>query len=481
MKKTKIIATIGPACKDQKTIEEMARAGMNVCRLNFSFGTTEEHFELISTIRKASEKTGIPLAIMQDLQGPKIRIGKLNSPVTVEKDQKIILSGNTEHKIEFCLPTTYKKIASDTKKGKRILLADGKIALEVLSTDANEREVHCKVLEGGTILTGKGINLPYTKISLPGLTKKDIGDAIFGVKAGVDYMSLSFVRKAKDITKLRELLDEHGGKQIPIVSKIEKPEAVDDIDAIIEETDAIMVARGDLADEVSLAKVPHIQKEIIKKANIKGKSTIIATEMLSSMVDHQLPTRAEVSDVANGVLDGSDLTMLSNETAMGKHPVRAVTMMADIVKEAETSGSFDYLEELQLGESDKTLEALCFSVALLSYDMNNTPIMIFSRTGKTPRFLSKFRPETTIFAATYKEEVYRKMAFYNGVYPVLLNEEDFKSPRTLQRVLPALEKVLLNRKLIEKGQKGIIFTSEYVNGKWTDMNTVKITTFGKES
>ena len=478
MKKTKIIATIGPACKDQETIEKMAKAGMNVCRLNFSFGTFEEHQKLISTIRKVSKNIGIPIAIMQDLQGPKIRVGKLNAPVAVKLGQEIILSGNTEHKEEFYLPTTYKEIASDTEKGKTILLADGKIILEVLNANAKKKEVLCKVLESGTILTGKGINLPYTDISLPCLTEKDIEDAIFGAQAGVDYMSLSFVRKPEDVTELRELLKKHGGEDIPIVSKIEKPEAVDNIDAIIDVTDAIMVARGDLADEVSFAKVPHIQKQIIKKANIKGKSTIVATEMLGSMIDSQLPTRAEVSDVANSVLDGTDLTMLSNESAMGKYPVKAVKMMAEIVMEAEASvTSHDYLEEMELVEADSTLEALCSAVAYLSYDLSNTPIAVFTRNGVTPKLLSKFRPETTIFAATYKEDVYRKMAFLNNVYPVLLDEKDFKSPETLQRTIPALGNVLHERKLIKKGQLAIVITAEYIDGKWTGMNTIKVKTF----
>ena len=477
MKKTKIIATIGPASKDQKTIEEMAKAGMDVCRLNFSFGTHKEHHEMISTIRKASKNVGKALAIMQDLQGPKIRVGKLNADVTVKKGQEIVLSGNNIHKEEFTLPTTYKEIASDTEKGKTILLADGKIILEVLGTNKDKKEVRCKVTEAGTILTGKGINLPYTEISLPCLTEKDIEDAIFGAKAGVDYMSLSFVRKAKDVAELRKLLKKHGHEDIPIVSKIEKPEAVDNIDAIIDETDVIMVARGDLADEVSFAKVPVIQKAIIRKVNMKGKLAIVATEMLGSMVDSQLPTRAEVSDVANAVLDGTDLTMLSNETAMGKYPVRAVKMMAEIAREAEGAVTgHDYLEELELLETDTKLKSLCSTVAYLSFDLGNYPIVAFTRTGKTPQILSKFRPETNIFAATYDEKIYQKMAFLNNVYPILLDEEDFKSAETSQCVIPGVGKVLYERKLLKEGQQVIVFTAEYINGKWGDMSTIKVKT-----
>ncbi len=479
MKKTKIIATIGPACKDQKIIEEMAKAGMNVCRLNFSFGTEEEHYEMIDTIRKAAKNVGRPIAIMQAIQGPKIRVGILNAPVTVKKGQEIVLSGNKEHKDEFVLPTTYAEIASDTKPGKTILVADGKIILEVVKTEKEAKKVHCKVVEAGTILTGKGINLPYTNISLPCLTEKDIKDATFGAKAGVDYVSQSFVRQPEDVLELRKLLKENGREDTPIIAKIEKPEAVDNIDKIIEYADGIMVARGDLADEITFAKVPHVQKEIIKKANSKGKLVIVATEMLSSMIDNQLPTRAEVSDVANAVLDGTDLTMLSNETAMGKFPVKSVSMMAEIAMEAEKSQHIDhsYLEELELLEADNTLASLCAAVANLSYDLGDVPIAVFSRTGKTPKLLSKFKPETTIFVATYKERCYRRMAFLNNVYPVLMDEKDFKTPETFQKIMPAMGDILCERGLVQKGQQVIVITAEYRNGKWSDMNTIKVETY----
>ena len=477
MKRTKIIATIGPASCKQATIEKMAKAGMNVCRLNFSFGTQEGHFKTISTIRNASKNIDIPIAIMQDLQGPKIRIGKLKTPITIKKGDEITLSGNTKHKEKFHLPTTYSQIASDTKAGKTILIADGRIILEVLETDKPKKEVRCKVIEGGAILAGKGINLPYTSISLPSMTKKDIKDAIFGAKAGIDYVSLSFVRKAEDIVKLRKLLKKHNSSAA-IIAKIEKPEAVDNIDAIIEETDGIMVARGDLADEVSFAKVPLIQKEIIKKANKEGKFTIIATEMLSSMTDNQLPTRAEVSDVANGVLDGTDLTMLSNETAMGKYPVKSVRTMAKIAEEAESifTGR-DFFAELKLPGVHNLIEALCYSATCLSYDLTNDAIAVFTKTGLTARILSKFRPEATIFAATYKEDVYQKMALYNNVYPVLLNKEDFQARDVMHRTIPALEEKLYKKHLINKGRKFIVLTGEYIDNKWTSINTIKIKTF----
>ena len=270
MKKTKIIATIGPASNSVITIEKMVKAGMNVCRLNFSFGLPEEHMAMIRKVREVSDKLNQSLAIIQCIQGPKIRMGKLNAPVTVKKGQEIILSGKTEHKDEFTFPTTYAQIASDTEPGKTILIADGKIIVKVIQTHKDKKEVVCKVVEGGTILTGKGINLPYTNISLPSLTPKDIEDVKFAVKSGeIDYIDMSFVRHPEDIRKLRKILKELGGEHIGIIAKIEKPEAVENIDGIIDEADGIMVARGDLADEVSFAKVPVIQKEIIRKAGKK--------------------------------------------------------------------------------------------------------------------------------------------------------------------------------------------------------------------
>ncbi|MCP4178179.1 MAG: pyruvate kinase [bacterium] len=474
MKKARIIATIGPASNKLTTIESMARAGMNVCRLNFSFGTKEEHLKMIATIRQASKNIGKSLAIMQCLQGPKIRIGKLKNPVTVKKGQEIILSGNTTHDCECTFPTTYNLIASDTKPGKKILIADGRVILKVIEAYPKKKEVKCKVIEGGTILTGKGINLPYTNISLPTLTEKDIEDAKFGVKAKVDYISFSFVRKGSDIVQLRNLLDENGGAQIPIIAKIEKPEAVENIDKIIEEANGIMIARGDLADELSFAKVPIVQKEIIKKANKKGKITIIATEMLSSMVENQLPTRAEVSDVANGIFDGSDVVMLSNETAMGEFPVLAVKTMAEIVEEAEKAFVGEpFYGDLELPDVNKFNEAICASAAHLSYDLNNDAIAIFTRSGLTAQILAKYRPDCTIFAATNKKRTYYRLAFSHGIFPVLLEDKIFKTEKANAKAIPALLAQLTERKLLKKSKNLIVITGDFSEGRWK-INTIKV-------
>ncbi|HBM17096.1 MAG TPA: pyruvate kinase [Lentisphaeria bacterium] len=475
MKKTKIIATIGPASDNFETIERMALAGMNVCRLNFSFGTPEEHFDMIKKVRDVSAKLNKPLAIIQCIQGPKIRMGKLKAPVTVKKDQLFVLTGRTEHKDEYTLPTTYEQIASDTEVGKTILIADGKIIAQVVSVDKGKKEVTCKVTEGGTILTGKGINLPYTKISLPSLTPKDIEDVKFAVKSGnIDYIDMSFVRHPEDVSKLRTILKELGGENIGIIAKIEKPEAVENIDGIIDEADGIMVARGDLADEVSFAKVPVIQKEIIRKASKKGKFTIVATEMLSSMVDNQLPTRAEASDVANAVFDGTDCVMLSNESAMGKFPVESVKVMAEIVIEAEKSIYRDgYSPKFELPDVHKLNEAICKAASELSYTLDNEVMAVFSRSGLTARILSKFRPECSIFAATLSRKTYQQLAIVHNINPIFIDDAQLGN-NPYVTIPTMIKKYLLDNKLASKGQKMIGITGNFDTEQQWEINTIRV-------
>ncbi len=477
MKKTKIIATIGPASNSATIIEKMAKAGMNVCRLNFSFGTPEEHMDMINKVREVSKKLDQSIAIIQCIQGPKIRMGKLNKPVTVKKGQEIILSGKTEHKDEFTLPTTYAQIANDTEKGKTILIADGKIIVKVVETHKEKKEVVCKVVEGGTILTGKGINLPYTKISLPSLTLKDIEDVKFAVKSGgIDYIDMSFVRHPDDVKKLRKILKDLGGEHIGIIAKIEKPEAVENIDAIIDEADGIMVARGDLADEVSFAKVPVIQKDIIQRASKKGKITIIATEMLASMVDSQLPSRAEASDVANGVFDGTDCVMLSNESAMGKFPVESVKVMAEIVEEAEKSiYNNTFHPMLELPDVHKLNEAICKAASELSYNLNNEVMAVFTRSGLTARILSKFRPDSNIFAATLDRRTYQQLAIVHNIYPILLDEASL-GDNPYVTIPNMIKKILLDKKIVKKGQKMIGITGNFDAEKQWEINTIRVHT-----
>ncbi len=472
-KKTKIIATIGPSSKNPKMLEALFRAGVDVCRLNFSFGSHDEHLKMIKTIRTASKKAGKPVAILQDLQGPKIRIGKLNSPVTVKKNDIIILSGNSRHLNKNILPTTYIKIANDTKAGKTILLADGTITLIVTKTDIKKREVHCRVINGGTILTGKGINLPHTNISLPSLTAKDKKDAIFGSKAGVDYIALSFVRSANDIIKLKKTLKKYA-EETPIIAKIEKPEALDNIDKIIDATDGVMVARGDLAVEISIAHVPVAQKKIIRLANQKGKITITATQMLESMIENPVPTRAEASDVANAILDGTDAIMLSGETATGKHPEKVIKVMSLIAEEIESSqiAPKGMREALDLPEDDGIRNAICAAASYLSYLTEEKGFAVFSSSGMTVRILSKFRPQTNIYAASNKEKFCNRMALLHNVYPVLVKENNLKNATSS---VNALKKELLKTKLVKKGEKIIILTGGHYETPW-HTDTIKVRT-----
>jgi pyruvate kinase len=461
MKRAKIIATLGPASNDKQTITKLIKAGVDVFRLNFSFGSYDEHAEVINRIREISQDLNKSVAILQDLQGPKIRIGKLKGPVTVKKGDTVILSGGSIHKNRLYLPTTYRKIASDTESGKTILMSDGKIILSVRSTDTQKKEVLCKVVTGGIILTGKGINLPYTKISLPALTKKDREDALFGIKAGVDYIGLSFVREAKDVLKLKRLM-KRMKTDIPVISKIEKPEGVDNLDEILDVTEGIMVARGDLAVEISFAKVPLVQKEILRKANIRGRLTVVATEMLSSMVDAPRPSRAEASDVANAVLDGSDAVMLSNETAMGNFPIQSVKAMREIVTETESSLlNENYHLSLDMPEIHDKTEAMCESAAHLSYFLEERALAVVTHSGGSVKVLSKYRPQSPIYAATFSRKVYQQMAFFHNVHPILLDSSGLSTKEdNVSYSIEQFEYLLHQKKLVKIGDQLIFITGD---------------------
>eukprot|EP00831_Metopus_contortus_P079911 TRINITY_DN8048_c0_g3_i3.p1 TRINITY_DN8048_c0_g3~~TRINITY_DN8048_c0_g3_i3.p1 ORF type:complete len:477 (-),score=63.29 TRINITY_DN8048_c0_g3_i3:70-1500(-) len=475
MKRTKIIATIGPACENEDMLEKMIKAGMNVCRLNFSFGSHEEHLAKIKMIRNVATRCEVAITIMQDLQGPKIRVGKLKNPVTVKVGDIVTLSGNSEHKDELYLPTTYSGIASDTEPGKTILMADGRIMLNVMEVHPERKEAVCKVSCGGTILTGKGINLPYTRIALPALTEKDREDAIFGLKAGVDAIALSFVRSAEDVMVLRSLMDELK-VNVPVIAKLEKPEALDFLKDILDTVDGVMVARGDLADEISFPKVPVAQKRIIHEANKKGKLTIVATEMLGSMIENPLPSRAEVSDVANAVLDGADMIMLSNESAIGRHPDKVVSTMAEIAIEAESIiPQEDYMKELDLAVKHELTEALCMATSFLTHDLNEKLVAVLTSSGETARILAKCRPESVICAATFDENVFNQMAMLNNVYPIMLKTEFNSNPHEAYK---QLEVELRHKNFVHQGDRCIVLagkTTGKENKKW-ELNSIHVVT-----
>jgi len=458
MRKTRIIASIGPTCREYQTLKSMIQAGVNVCRLNFSFNTHEHHLENIQRIRQVSQELGKSVAIMQDLQGPKIRLGQLKGPVTLPKGGHLILSGNTAHKEPFYLPTTYRNIAADTTPGKTILLADGRIILKVEAVDKAKREVKCKILNGGTVVTGKGINLPYTNISMPALTPKDIEDARFGIEHGVDFIALSFVRTAEDVLRLKRLIKRHHA-DIPVIAKIEKPEALDNLDDILSVVDGVMVARGDLAGEISFEHVPTAQKRIIQLADNLGKLTIVATEMLSSMTENPLPTRAEVSDVANAVLDGADMVMLSNETACGKHPLCSVRAMSAIATEAEQHNEKENCDYgwNQVARQLNLTQAMCLSASFLSHELNAVAIVVLTTSGETARMLAKCRPLCPVYAATYNERIYHRMAAFHNVYPMLLEGKSIEAETSDPHAsYQQVEQRLLTAKMARRGDRLIV-------------------------
>ena len=474
MRRAKILATLGPSCNNPATLEEMIRSGVDICRLNFSYGTHKDNKKTIDMVRKTAAKVGKAVAIMLAIQGPKIRIGHLNQPVVLKDKDTVILSGKTEHKEELYIPTTYKEIASDTKKGKTILLSDGKILLKVISTDPEKQEVKCKVEVGGTIRTGNGINLPYTDISLPALTEKDIEDVKFGASAGVDFMSLSFVRKPDDVHLLRKLLENQGHGDIPIIAKIEKPEALQYLDEIINIADGVMVARGDLGDEIPIQRVPVVQKQILQKANIKGKFSIVATEMLASMINEPRPTRAEATDVANAVLDGADVLFMSNETAMGKYPVKAVKMMDAIIRATEKSFHDEYFHTgLDLPEVNSLHEGLCSAASQLSFYIEESANLIISKTGNTAKILSKYRPHTPILGVTDDKRTYNRMAFYNNVIPILIDKRALKSTKQV-KVHKTVESELKRLGYVKPGDKLIVLTGVHDDADIWKTNAVTV-------
>lgn len=417
IRRTKIVATIGPACADPDTLLKMAEAGMDVARLNFSHATHETHERSLEMVRQINRKHGHTIAILQDLQGPKIRIGVLERTLEVKEGDIITLrSDRTDHEAGSpVLPVLYPTMAQDVKVGQPILIDDGKVMCEVIDTD-DRHTVKIKILAGHEIKSRKGVNLPETNISEPTITEKDLADLAFTYKFQPDWLALSFVRTAEDITRLRELLKQHDC-QSKIVAKIEKPEALENIDEIIEATDAIMVARGDLGVEIPMEQVPAWQKRIVRKCNQQGKPVIVATQMMESMMENPRPTRAEASDVGNAVVDGADAVMLSGETSVGKYPVRVVESMGRIVINIEQEDESIYYRNLEF--TPDNAEFLSVSVAKtacrLAKEAQARAILGMTRSGYTALQISRCRPDALIFAFTNDRRVVTMLNLVWGV------------------------------------------------------------------
>lgn len=414
--KTKIVCTIGPACESPDMIRSLIEKGMSVARLNFSHGTHEQHLEKINTIRKISESMGKSIAILQDLCGPKIRVGKVKDPgITLKAGQSLILTSDDVLGEGNRVSVSYKPLPSEVNKGDIILLADG--MMELVVRDIKKGDIVCDVIIGGTLTSNKGINLPSGTIKAPSLTEKDLDDLEFGIRNAVDFVALSFVRNADDVIKLKEIIA-RSGKDIPVVAKIEKHEAIDNIEAILEATDAVMVARGDLGVEIPLEKVPEYQKMLVRKANEKGKPVIVATQMLRSMVDSPRPTRAEANDVANAVLDGADAVMLSEETASGNYPLFAVEYMARIA--ANTEKDYPHERYLTLETHDPNISmSVAYASCVLAEHLSASAIVASTKSGFTAKQISRFRPQSRLVALSPDKASLRKLALYWGCEPGL--------------------------------------------------------------
>ena len=459
-RRAKIICTIGPSSHSEAGMRDLMRMGMDVARLNFSHGSHSDHARHIERLRRAAQREGLPGCIMQDLQGPKIRTGRLerHEPVPLKTGSVVIITPREIAGTATRISTTFPDLAKEVEPGIRILLSDGLIELRVRSLRG--KDVVCDVLNGGVLGEHKGINLPGVALSIPALTEKDRTDLEFGLKHGVDMVAISFVRSASDVRIVKEIIARHGS-DIPVIAKLEKPQAIDHLEEILEVTDGVMVARGDLGVEVAPEKVPVIQKHVIRRAAAWRKPVITATQMLESMVENPRPTRAEASDVANAVFDGSDAVMLSAETATGRYPREAVAIMGRIVVEAE--GNMPDVMQLRRRREHHALsvaEAICESIAHAAEDLPMAAIAVFTETGNTARMLSKYRPKPPIYAFTHVPAVAQRANLFWGVQPVLCSQA-----RSAEEMVSMAERELLRRGRLKAGDVlGVVAGTRQTSG-----------------
>jgi len=416
-RRTKILATLGPASREPAVLDALLAAGLDAVRLNFSHGTFETHAETYRRVREASARQGREIAVLQDLQGPKIRLGKIDGELRVDAGEALVITTNKVTGRHGVVPTDYELLARDVEIGMKILLDDGKVSVVVRAIEGND--VLCDVIDGGVLVSNKGLSVPGATLTTSAMTEKDRLDVKFGLDLGVDYVALSFVRRPSDVEDLRRVMVEHG-RVVPIIAKIEKPQAVDAIDEIVAVADGVMVARGDLAIESSLEMIPAHQKKIIERANRVGKLVVTATQMLESMTENPLPTRAEVTDVANAVLDGTDVVMLSGETAIGKHPVEAVRRMGSIAEATEhTLYPFDrrIFPAPEFGDHDLFPRVNARIAAQAARETDAAAILAFTDSGATAGRLSDERPRAPIIAFTREHATLRRLSLYWGVHP----------------------------------------------------------------
>ncbi|KXG74930.1 pyruvate kinase [Thermotalea metallivorans] len=474
MRKTKIVCTLGPASEKKEILEKLIRNGMNVARLNFSHGTHEEHLKRIQAVKEVRQELGLPVAILLDTKGPEIRTGNFkNGEAFLEEGKEYTLTTRELLGDENICTITYKELPGDVKKGDMILIDDGLIGLQVVEVMGNT-EIRCIIKNSGTVKNHKGVNVPGVKINLPAITQKDLEDILFGIENDIDFIAASFVRKASDVLEIRKILEDHHAGDIQIISKIENEEGVENIDEIIEVSDGIMVARGDLGVEIPTEQVPLVQKMIIKKCNAAGKPVITATQMLDSMIRNPRPTRAEVTDVANAIFDGTDAIMLSGETAAGKYPVEAVSTMANIAKTAEASLNYEQiLKEKGVGKDKSITDAISHATCTTAQDLGASAIITATSSGHTARMVSKFRPKAPIIATTTSQKVARKLALTWGTYPLVIRE----AKSTDEVFDAAIQKALATEHI--KGGDLIVITAGVPVGVAGTTNTIKVHIVGE--
>jgi len=485
-RKTKIVVTLGPASSDPATVERLLKAGVNVIRLNFSHGSHEDYAKQIPMLRETAERLDQPLTLLQDLQGPKIRTGQIEGgSVTIEKGKRLTLTTDKDDVDDRHVFVDFPDLPSSVRSGGRILLDDGNLELVVVNVERSR--VETQVVLGGELKSRKGVNLPGARLNLPSLTDKDKEDLRFGLENEIDAVAMSFVRTASDVYRVRQLIQEIDSerKNTPIIAKLERPEAMNNLEEIIRASDGVMVARGDLGVEMSPEAVPLAQKRIIQEANRHAKLVITATQMLDSMISNPRPTRAEATDVANAIFDGTDAVMLSGETAVGKYPIQSVEMMAAIIREAEARlgewGHWDgELGEAATGRRPATAspthdDALSMTRAAreLAHDRNVAAIAVFTQTGRTARLVSKSRPIVPILAFTPEKDTFRRMPMLWGVLPYLVPFQD-----TLEKMLSEVEQAIVTATPFQPGQQ-VVLISGFPVGAMRPPNIALLYTLGQ--
>jgi pyruvate kinase len=482
-RRAKIIATLGPSTNNEVMLRKLIIAGLDIVRLNFSHGTQENHLKSIQLIRKLSKELHKPITILQDLQGPKLRVGKLPSAsVVLEKDQIVALTSSTNevkndrsNTEEIILPLDVPNLARSVRPKDRILLDDGHLELEVINVVADT--VRAKVVLGGILTSNKGVNLPGTDLKIPGFTEKDNEDLVFGLENGIDAVAISFVSGPEDVLKVKSIIKSLAPDRIPppVIAKLERPQAIDKLEEILDVSDGVMVARGDLAVETSPACVPILQKKIIDSAYRKAKFVITATQMLDSMINNPRPTRAEASDVANAILDGSDAVMLSGETAIGKYPLEVILMMDSIVREAEANyQNWGYVKRDPLDQTQDDAVALTRAAGELALDRDVAYIVVLTQSGKTALLMSKVRPKVPILAFTPEIETFQMLSLFWGVKP-------YQVPyaTTVEDMIAFVEEAIIATNPIQNGQQ-IIFVSGLPIGDMRPPNFLLLHTIGKK-